>query len=205
MKLKAFLFEEVQLPKNKLIEYSKGDPELYELEDQLIELIGEAYSQVGGHGNFHSINQFDNIFVADTDGDNKINIALLAAKTRNGSTKLSIFATDGSAGAKSMLMSSVKDILSRENFWAEIPYQFASFLYSRGVNMLTSEEQVRMLLGGRIWKSFEWIGEKEGSNGNGYYTRNFFGKDDIRAIMGNIPEQTFTKIKDFITTKFLDK
>ena len=178
-----------------------------EVVSSIFELISKAYAHVGGHGSVRSedeLYKYDLCLMADTDDDDKPNVVLLGERVRNGSTKLSVFGTDSSSGAKSKMMEMVKDVLTREEVWAEIPRQFAGFLYSRGVPMLEDENKVMMLLGRRIDpSSFKWLGDM-GSEGKGagYYQRNFFGKEDIRAIMGNVPDSLFQKIIDFTKKQF---
>lgn len=186
--LLKLLFEDINLPTNKLIKLSSSD--LPELEESITSLIHKAYEHVGGHGGFKSLSDYNIIYVADTDGDNKPNLALLGLQTRNGTNKFSVFATDSSQGAKGMLLSSVKEILSMPNHWAELPHQFAKFLQSRGANIINSEDEVRLLLGRRIGSEFKW-------HGNGYYSRSYYGTEDKRAIFGNIGEDIFDRIRLF--------
>jgi hypothetical protein len=189
-KLLNLIFEEVNIPPNELIELTNYSPELKQIEKDIVELVNKAYDHVGGHGNFKNIYKFDTIFIADTDNDNKPNVALLGSKTKNGTIKLSVFATDSSPNAKKMLLSSAKEILNKLNVWAELPYEFAKFLKSRGLPILENEEKVKLLLGKRVNESFVWLG-------NGFYSKSYFGTTDKRAIIGNIDEEIFNTIKKF--------
>lgn len=199
----------------------EGLPEIIELENpannplakivsnDLFALINTAYSEVGGHMNVKSpgsLYKFDYwIFNNPTKNkDNKIKAAVFASKTRNGSTKVSVFATDSSAEAKTFMIKIMPDVLNKQNWWAEIPEKVAGFLHGRGVNMVDSEETARLLLGGRVFTDFQWHGQhptKPRTPGEGYYSRSFAGKNDLRAIMGNVTEEKRQQIIDFIKSK----
>lgn len=121
--------------------------------DEVFALIQEAYAHVGGHGNLSSADDlysYETVLMADTDGDGRPNVAILAARMRNGSKKVGVFATDGSPAAKQVLMTQAKEILTRPDWWAELPRQFASFLRSRGVPMVEDQMVAMLLLGRRV-------------------------------------------------------
>lgn len=193
-----------------IIEINPDDPLAEIVKEDLFALVNTAYSEVGGHmnvGSPNSLYNFDHwIFNNPTkDKDNKIKAAVFASKTRNGSTKVSVFATDSSPEAKTIMIKMMPDVLKKENWWAEIPEKVAGFLHGRGVNMVESEETARLLLGGRVWTNFEWHGQhptKSRTPGQGYYSRSFGGKDDLRAIMGNVTETQTQKIRDYVSSKF---
>lgn len=193
-----------------IIEINPDDPLAEIVKEDLFALVNTAYSEVGGHMNVESPNslyKFNHwIFNNPTiNKDNKIKAAVFASETRNGSTKVSVFATDSSPEAKTIMIKIMPDVLKKENWWAEIPETVAGFLHGRGVNMVDSEETARLLLGGRVWTNFVWHGKhptKSRTPGEGYYTRSFGGKDDLRAIMGNVTEKQTQKIKDYVSSKF---
>ncbi len=190
----------------KLDMSNSQDKEVAEqISNDVFKLIGQAYSGVGGHGNVHGpydLLEYDHWYVGDTDNDGKPNLALLASRTRNGSVKVSVFATDGSNGAKALLLKAAKEILMQPNWWAELPYELAMHLNSKGVPMVEDQVQVAMLLGKRIFNGkFDWLGDNikgKEMKGKGYYERDFYGKSDIRAILGNVPHETFQKIQDYL-------
>ena len=203
MRLKPLLFLEQFFPNNKPVVLDSGISELPE--EQIVavyELIQQAYGHVGMHGNIpdmHSLYKYDYVVITDTDGDDRPNVAVLGETMRNGSTKLSVFATDSSPEAKGSLFDILKLTLLRKDTWAEIPRQFASFLHSRGVPMIEDQTTVMLLLGKRIFKGgFDWHGNHGKDSGTGYYTRNFFGTDDTRAVMGTISPELVEKIKRFV-------
>ena len=203
MRLKRWLFEQKYFQGNTPIVLNSGISEVPE--EQVVavyELIQQAYGHVGMHGNIpdmHSLAKYDYVVLTDTDDDDKPNVAVLGETMRNGSTKLSVFATDGSSGAKASLFDILKLTLQRQDTWAEIPRQFASFLHSRGVPMIEDQTTVMLLLGKRIFKGgFDWHGNHRKDNGTGYYTRNYFGTDDTRAVMGTISPELVDKIKRFV-------
>jgi len=172
----------------------------------VFDLIQAAYAHVGGHGNVDSpyaLYQYEDVLLADTDGDGLPNVAILAARMRNGSKKVGIFATDGSPAAKQVLMSKAKEVLSRPDWWAELPRQFASFLKSRGVPMVEDQGTAIMLLGRRVNPGeFKWLGSVAKSSGEGYYERRYFGSEpDVRAILGNVTPELIQKIQSFIMSK----
>lgn len=166
-----------------------------ELAPAVLELVNGAYAGVGGHVNVrdvHSLFRFDKWFV-HLDAQGKPNVAVLANKRRNDSYKVSVLATDSSGEAKAALMTVADDVLKRHGYWSEIPYQYAARLASRGIHMVESEEEVRLLLGRRIDPSFEWYGKhptKPNLNGAGYYGRAYAGATSIRAIVGNTGDTT---------------
>ena len=172
--------------------------------EDVFALIQQAYAHVGGHGNLMSpddLYNYETVLMADTDGDDAPNVAILAARMRNGSKKVGVFATDGSPAAKQVLMTQAKEILSRPDWWAELPRQFASFLRSRGVPMVEDQMVALLLLGRRARPGeFNWVGAVPKSVGEGYYERRYFGSDpDVRAILGNVTPDLIAKIQSFIS------
>ena len=136
-----------------------GSPESEELADDVFSLINTAYSEVGGHARIKSpkdlMYEYQKWVVADTDNDGKANAAICATRTRNGSYKVGIFATDSSTEAKAKVMSLAKEFLQKDGWWAEIPYQYAARLKSQGVHMVEDQAEVLMLLGARAMNGFE--------------------------------------------------
>lgn len=186
-----------------LVIISSRSPEARAMEKEIYELVVKAYSTTLGagqsHGNVGSssdLRKYDKWILIDTDGDDKPNAVVCALKTRNGSYKLGVFAAEN----MQMLLKAMgvgKFLLKTANYWAEVPAMFASRLKGEGFNMVNDEMEVMMLLGGRVGGGFEWLGQYKNYNGDGYYKRNFFGKDDVRAVIGNTGS-TVKRIQNFL-------
>lgn len=197
--------------KPEMIEISPDSELAEEVRTELFELVNSAYGDVGGHMNVSSPGALDNydywFFNNPTlDKEGKIRSAAFASTTRNGSVKVSVFASDGSPAGKGFLMKAIKDILSRPNWWAELPDQAAAFFISRGVPVVSSQEAVLMLLGRRVFNSnFEWHGHhptKKNFPGEGWYSKDYAGSQSVRTILGNVSAEHVQKIKDFVSKSF---
>jgi len=178
--------------------------------EDLFALVQQAYAHVGGHGNLQSVDDLWNYryaLMADTDGDGHPNVAILAGKVRNGSTKVGVFATDGSQAAKQVLMTQIKTVLSRPDWWAELPSELASFLRSRGAPMIEDQMVAIMLLGRRVnHNEFAWLGKISRHVGEGYFSRSYFGSEpDVRAIVGNVTPELIEKIQQFVASEHMGK
>jgi hypothetical protein len=192
-----------------VIERSVGSLDGGERRD-VFDLIQTAYAHVGGHGNVRSegdLYEFDRVIMADTDGDGRPNVAILAGTMRNGTVKVSVFATDGSAEAKGVLLAQAKSVLMKRDWWAELPKEFASFLATRGVPMIDDQITAMLLLGRRVNpSSFTWLGEIPRHTGRGYYSRSYFGSEpQTRAIMGNVTPEMIDKIKNFVAREAMSR
>lgn len=195
----------------EMVEISPNSELADEVRDQLFQLVNTAYNEVGGHMNVRSpwdLDQYDYWFFNNPakDSEGKIRSASFASTTRNGSVKVSVFASDGSPAGKGFLMKAIKDILSRPNWWAELPDQAAAFFISRGVPVVSSQEAVLMLLGRRVFNSnFEWHGHhptKKNFPGEGWYSKDYAGTQSVRTILGNVSGDHVQKIKDFVAKSF---
>jgi len=187
-----------------LIIISSHSPEARAMEKEVYELVKKAYSTTLGagqsHGNVGSssdLRKYDKWILIDTDNDDKPNAVVCALKTRNGSYKLGVFAAENMQQLLKA-MGVGKFLLKTANYWAEVPAMFASRLKGEGFNMVNDQIEVMMLLGGRVGGGFEWLGTYKNYNGDGYYQRNFFGKDDVRAVIGNTGS-TVKRIQNFLS------
>jgi hypothetical protein len=195
----------------EMVEISPSSELADEVRAELFALINSAYGEVGGHMNVSSPGALDNYEYwffnnPSMDKDGKIRSAAFASTTRNGSVKVSVFASDGSPAGKGFMMKFIKDILSRKNWWAELPDQAAAFFISRGVPVVSDQEAVLMLLGRRVFNSnFDWHGHhptKKNFPGEGWYSKDYAGNQSVRTILGSVGSDHIQKIKDFVSKSF---
>ena len=171
------LLNEINIPKNKWVTIPSS--ELKNYDEEIFDLIDNAYSPIGGHPNYKSP---DNItgkeadaeyVVIDLDDDPEID-AVSAAKPKSAGKKFTATGHDGSSAAKSKVVNHKADQLKSGGYYVEVSGKIKDIFKAKGVEAINDEELVRKVLKG---KEIEWLG-------NGEYKRTIGGKLFTKALMG---------------------
>jgi len=171
------LLKESDLPKNKWIPIPSS--ELKDYEDEIFNLISNAYAQIGGHPNYKSSGDVSGAEgaseyeVINLDNDPDID-AVNVSKAKTGGKKFVATGHDGSSLAKSKIVNHKAELLKQPGYYVEVSGKIEDILKAKGVEPVTDEELVRKVLGG---KEIEWLG-------NGRYKRTIGGKEYEKLLMG---------------------
>lgn len=173
IKLLKLLSENTKsLPKNKWVALSSSEVKAFE--DEIFNLVNNAYKPIGGHPNFKSKSDVksgaDEFIVIDLDGDADID-ALAGVKKGSTGTKFVATGHDGEKASKSAAINHKVDKLKKSGYYIEVSGKMEDILRGKGLSPITDENIVRKTLKG---KDINWLG-------NGYYQR-------------KIGSQVFTKL-----------
>lgn len=173
--------------RNKTIKFDyKKYPELA---DEFFDLISTAYAEIGGHAKIKSPadvfsdpdwNYWEGI---DIHGDNNFDIIMFGQKTNYG-IKYSGVGHDGTSAAKRSYISAKGAELQNLGYYIEVSGKIASILMKDyRVPIVTDQATVERVLG----KPIEWIGNKPGEQGTGWYSR-MIGNDKYDKILLGRPK-----------------
>lgn len=157
------------IPSSELKNYSK----------EIFNLISTAYSPIGGHPNYTSPNDVTNkegdaeYEVIDLDGDGDLD-ALSASKQKPGGKKFVATGHNNSPEAKSKVINHKVELLKKPGYYVEVSGKIQDIFLSKGVEVITDEDLVRKVLGG---KEIKWLG-------NGKYSRTIGGETHVKTLMG---------------------
>ena len=171
------ILKEATLPKDKWVPIPSS--ELKDYEDEIFDLISNAYAQIGGHPNYKSS---DDVSGAEGDsGYEAINLdddpeidAVNVSKEKIGGKKFVATGHDGSSISKSKIVNRKAQLLKQPGYYVEVSGKIENILKAKGVEPVTDEELVRKVLGD---KKIEWLG-------NGRYKRSIGGKEFEKILMG---------------------
>ena len=170
IKLKNILTE---LKKNRW-EDLKG-AELNKFKQDLVDIITQAYSKIGGHATIKSVSDIPGDVqlwqAIDVDADPDAD-ATVGYKKRSGGTKMVVMGQDGSSAAKQAVVKQVLKSLKKSGYYAEVS---KSLVDKFGLKPIDDEAKVRKALGG---KDIEWLS-------GGYYNRKIGGKMHKKVMVGN--------------------
>lgn len=174
--------------KNKSVNVSSNDELAKNIEPDLIDMIKNSYSSLGGHPKINEprslINSYDEWVVADVDDDPEPDVAAVGSK-KGQKVKLGAIATDGGPPAKNFLLKMKNDIL-RNGWWGETSGAVAHMAINKlGLTTVDDETTVRKLLG----KEIDWLGphpEGKYPGTNGWYRRAIGGISHVKIIVGDI-------------------
>ncbi len=176
---------EIFKPKrNKVVKFDyKKYPELA---DEFFDLIQTAYQELGGHAKVKSPadvfsdpdwNYWEGV---DLHGTQDFDMIMFGKKTRFG-VKYSGVGHDGSPAAKRSYISAKGAELKNLGYYIEVSGKLANILMKDyGVPIVTDQATVERVLG----KPVEWIGNKPGEQGTGWYARKLGNTKHDKILLG---------------------
>jgi hypothetical protein len=189
------LEDEMALPKQEWVLLQAGDPRRDAIQQQLFDMVTDAYADKGGHPKISSpgsLNKYTYWIVEDLDDDPEVDVAMLG-KPKPGGNKLGAAATDGTGPAKAAYKEKSAELRKGGsvggvgNWWGEVSGVPAYASLSRGAPAIEDEATVRALLPG---KPVIWHGMHPDEDAAplfkahpGWYTRTDIGHTKI--IVGN--------------------
>lgn len=185
---------------SKLAPADKGDIVDLETENEKANVVATDVSDMvnrtyGGMGGFPGADtpegvksRFTHFYLSDVDDDPEPDAGILYTDWK-GSKKASAIVTDGGQEAKEKMREMMRKFFSQSGSWIEVSDAPAKILIDK-MNMPTvdDEEKVRKVLS-RI-TDLRWHGKHPNPDikyGNGWYTRNIYGHDATKIIVGNPP------------------
>jgi hypothetical protein len=177
MELAGILCENPDIGKNRWKEVDAKTLKKYS--DEVLELVKNAYKEVGGHPNYKSISDITMADaqmweLIDLDDDPDID-AVDIKKKRNGGNKLVGMGHDGSSPAKRSVIGHQIDLLKKPGYYIEVSGKMLDILKAAGIKIVDDEETVRKVLKG---KPIKW-------NGDGTYQRSIKGDSHAKVMMGH--------------------
>jgi hypothetical protein len=157
-----------------------------ELAGEFYNLISTAYAEIGGHA---KINSPDDVFAdsewnywegIDIHGDNDFDMIMFGKKTRFG-IKYSGVGHDGTSAAKREYITTRGNELQKLGFYIEVSGKIAEILLGKyDVPVVSDINIIEKVLG----KKVEFLGNKEGMPGNGWYSRKLGGSSHDKILLG---------------------
>jgi hypothetical protein len=173
------LFEEFSnsFPKNLYVNLNHKDLEEYE--DEIFDLIQNAYAQKGGNLEIRKPHDLDHTdldyWVAmDMDSDPYADIAL-GGKNKPYGTKITVIAQDGGKEAKHETVRKMIELMKTRGFYAELDMDLANKF---GLKPIEDEKEIKKVIGK---PDIEYIGR-------GIYTRSIAGHKKEKVLVG-IPKK----------------
>lgn len=187
IKLIDLLLEE--FPKGKYIPLDGEEKK--KAQQDLFDLIDNAYKDIGGHVKFQQPSdvmdpELDFWRAADIDDDPELDVVYFGKKTPFG-VKHTGFGHDGErANVKNLLIRKSGELNSPGNYVEVSGDAYRVFVDRGKVPIIDDEEKVRTVLGPKRSKELEWHGEhpKGAKPGNGWYTRTIGGKRLTKTMAG---------------------
>jgi hypothetical protein len=176
---------EIFKPKrNKVIKFDyKKYPELA---DEFFDLISTAYQELGGHAKVKSPsdvfsdpdwNYWEGV---DLHGTQDFDMIMFGKKTKFG-VKYSGVGHDGSSIAKRSYISAKGAELKNLGYYIEVSGKIANILMKDyAVPVVTDQATVEKVLG----RPVEWIGNKPGEQGTGWYSRKLGNTKHDKILLG---------------------
>jgi hypothetical protein len=151
--------------------------ELDQYEQQIYELIQNAYKEIGGNLKFKNVadilNPKNDYEVIDLDADNQPN-AVSASKNTPVGTKFVASGHDGSKEAKRALVTHRLGQLKHPGYFIEASGRVKDILIAAHIPAVDDQVAVTKALGG---KTIEW-------HGDGTYTREIQGEKVVKMMFG---------------------
>jgi len=157
-----------------------------ELSGELFDLIATAYAEIGGHV---KIKTPDDVFSdpdwnywegLDIHGNKDFDVVMFGKKTKFG-VKFSGVGHDGEKNSKRAYLNARGEELIKPGYYIEVSGKIAEILIIKyNVPVVSDEVEVNLVLG----KKVEWIGDKGGASGNGWYSRQLGGKKHDKILLG---------------------
>ena len=167
------LLNEIDIPKNSWKPISSD--ELKDVENDILDLIQNAYGPIGGHPNYKSVGDLagSDYEVIDLDDDPEID-AVTVTKKRSGGTKYVGLGHDGSSQGKRGSIGRTIDKLSNSGTYIEASGKMADILSKANVTLVTDKDTISKALKGKEIEMQD----------NGSYTRYLGGKKYIKLMFG---------------------
>ena len=167
------LLNEVVPPKNTW--FPLYPEEVKDIEDDILDLIQNAYGSIGGHPNYKSVGDLagSDYEVIDLDDDPEID-AVTVTKKRSGGTKYVGLGHDGSSQGKRGSIGRTIDKLSNSGTYIEASGKMADILSKANVTLVTDKDTISKALKGKEIEMQD----------NGSYTRYLGGKKYIKLMFG---------------------
>ena len=171
------LLNEIDIPKNSWKPISSG--ELKDVEDDILDLIQNAYGPIGGHPNYKSVGDLvgSDYEVIDLDDDPDID-AVTVTKQRAGGTKYVGLGHDGSSQGKRGSIGRTIDKLENPGTYIEASGKMADILSKANVTQVTDEDTIRKALKGKEIKVYD-DGSYDRVLGGKKYRKLMFGKPTV--------------------------
>ena len=171
------LLNEVVPPKNTWFPLSKE--EIKDVEDDILDLIQNAYGPIGGHPNYKSVGDLagSDYEIIDLDDDSKID-AVTVTKQRSGGTKYVGLGHDGSSQGKRGSIGRTIDRLENPGTYIEASGKMADILSKANVTQVTDEDTIRKALKGKEIKMYD-DGSYDRVLGGKKYRKLMFGKPTV--------------------------
>ena len=165
---------EVEIPKNTWKPLSSN--ELKDLEDDILNLIQNAYGPIGGHPNYKSISDIagSDYQVIDLDDDPEID-AVTVSKNRAGGTKHVGLGHDGTKPAKRGSIGHTINQLGKSSNYIEASGKMSDILQNANVSQVKDGETIKKALKGKDIKLFP-DGSYERKLGGKVFVKKMFGK-----------------------------
>ena len=171
------LLNEIIPPKNTW--FPLYPEEIKDIEDDILDLIQNAYAPIGGHPNYKSVSDLagSDYEVIDIDDDPEID-AVTVTKKRAGGTKHVGMGHDGtSLGKRAAIGQTIRD-LSRRGVYIEASGKIADILKKANVIQVTDEETIRKALKGKEIEMYD-DGSYDRVLGGKKYRKTMFGKPTV--------------------------
>ena len=167
------LLNEIDIPKNTW--FPLRPDELKDVEDDILDLIQNAYGPIGGHPNYKTVGDLagSDYVIVDLDDDPDID-AVTVTKQRSGGTKHVGMGHDGTSPSKRASISQTIRDLDKQGVYIEASGKMADILTKANVTQVTDEETIRKALKGK----------KIEMQGDGSYTRYLGGKKYTKLMFG---------------------
>jgi|TARA_R100000479_G_scaffold74971_1_gene36368 hypothetical protein len=171
------LLKEVSIPKNKWVPLSGND--IKDLEDDILDLIQNAYGPIGGHPNYKSVGDLagSDYEIIDLDDDPDLD-AVTVTKQRAGGTKHVGIGHDGTSPGKRGAIGRTIDQLDKPSNYIEASGAIENILRKAGVVQVTDEETIRKALKGKEIKIYD-DGTYDRILGGKKYRKTMFGKPKV--------------------------
>jgi len=171
------LLNEIDIPKNKWKSISQ--PELKDVENDILDLIQNAYGPIGGHPNYKSVGDLagSDYDVIDLDDDPEID-AVTVTKKRAGGTKYVGLGHDGTSQGKRGSIGRTIDKLGNSGIYIEASGKMADILSKANVIQVTDEDTIRKALKGKEIKMYD-DGSYDRVLGGKKYRKLMFGKPTV--------------------------
>ena len=167
------ILKEIVPPKNTWFPLSKG--EIKDVEEEILDLIQNAYAPIGGHPNYKSVSDLagSDYEIIDLDDDPELD-AVSVTKKRAGGTKHVGIGHDGTSPGKRGAISRTIDKLDEPSNYIEASGAIENILRKANVIQVTDEETIRKALKGKEIEMYD----------DGSYDRVLGGKKYIKTMWG---------------------